>query len=254
MTGGGPGHPRLAGKVALVSGGARGMGAAHARAIVAHGGRVVIGDLRDDQGAALAVELGAAATYVHLDVTSADDWREAVALAVARYGGLNILVNNAGIFGLGTLAAYPRVEWDAIIAVNLTGPFLGIVAARDALIASRPSSIVNISSTAGFVGTAEAHGYVASKFALRGLTKSVAMELGPLGVRCNSIHPGVIETPLTAGLDLSVLVGALRRIGQPEEVANLVVYLGSDESSFSTGAEFIVDGGQIAGTAAVKLD
>jgi 3alpha(or 20beta)-hydroxysteroid dehydrogenase len=242
---------RLSGKTALISGGARGMGASHARAIVEEGGNVVIGDLLDAEGEALATELGDSAVYTHLDVTNPDDWAAAVALATRTFGGLNVLVNNAGIVNFGALDEYTKDQWDLIIAINLTGPFLGISAARDALVASAPSSIVNISSTAGIQGSAALHGYTASKFGVRGITKSVALELGSLGVRANSIHPGVIKTPMTADLVLDDQTGALGRAGEPVEVSNLVVYLASDESSFSTGAEFVVDGGQLAGTPAV---
>ena len=245
---------RLSGKIALISGGARGMGASHARAIVEHGGRVVIGDLLDDEGTALADELGENAVYVHLDVTSAEDWAAAVDLAETTFGGLNVLVNNAGIVNFGDLTEYTTQQWDLIIAINLTGPFLGITAARDALVASAPSSIVNISSTAGLIGAAALHGYTASKFGLRGITKSVAMELGGFNVRANSIHPGVIRTPMTDGLALGDQLGALHRIGEPGEVSNLVVYLASDESSFQTGAEFVIDGGETAGTHAVEQE
>lgn len=241
----------LTGKTALISGGARGMGATHARAIVANGGMVVIGDLLDEEGEALAAELGENAIYIHLDVTEAEDWAAAVELAQRAFGNLNVLVNNAGIANFGPLEEYTQQQWQLILDINLTGPFLGISAARDALVTSAPSSIINISSTAGLQGSAAAHGYTASKFGVRGLTKSVALELGASNVRANSIHPGPIRTPMTDGLDLEDMSGALGRIGEPEEVSNLVVYLASDESSFSTGAEFIVDGGQMAGTKAV---
>ncbi|MDN4640062.1 SDR family oxidoreductase [Agreia sp. PsM10] len=241
---------RLEGKIALVSGGSRGMGASHVRAIVAEGGKVVIGDLLDDDGAALAAELGEAAVYTHLDVTSPEDWKKAVDLAVSAFGGLNVLVNNAGIVNFGQLGDYTRDQWNLIMNINATGPFLGISAAKDALIASAPSSIVNISSTAGLVGTVAMHGYVASKFAVRGLTKSVALELGVHNIRANSVHPGAIRTPMTAGLELGDHLGALHRVGEPEEVSNLIVYLASDESSFHTGAELVIDGGQTAGESA----
>jgi 3alpha(or 20beta)-hydroxysteroid dehydrogenase len=229
---------RLTSKIALISGGARGMGASHARAIVAEGGKVVIGDLLDDEGRALAEELGDAARFVHLDVTSPDDWETAVA---------NVLVNNAGIVNFGRLGTYTLDQWNLILSINVTGAFIGITAAKEALVASAPSSIVNISSTAGLQGTTALHGYVASKFALRGLTKSVALELGSANVRSNSVHPGVIRTPMTDGLELGDQLGALHRIGEPQEVSNLVVYLASDESSFQTGAEFVIDGGELAG-------
>lgn len=242
----------LVGKTALISGGARGMGASHARAIVENGGKVVIGDILDAEGQALAEELGESAVYAHLDVTKAADWDAAVALALSTFGNLNVLVNNAGIVNFGPIGGFTQEQWELIIGINLTGPFLGITAARDALVASAPSSIINISSTAGFQGTAALHGYAASKFGLRGLTKSVAMELGALNVRSNSVHPGPIRTPMTAGLDTDSMTVTLGRIGEPEEVSNLVVYLASDASSYSTGAEFIVDGGQLAGTAEVR--
>jgi 3alpha(or 20beta)-hydroxysteroid dehydrogenase len=227
------------------------MGAAHARAIVAEGGRVVIGDVLDDEGETLAREIGPSARYVHLDVTRADDWQRAVALAIDAFGSLNVLVNNAGITTFGAIGQYSRAEWDRILDINLTGPFLGMTAAIDALKRFAPSSIINISSTAGLQGSAELHGYTASKWALRGITKSVALEVGKDRVRVNSVHPGVIHTPMIDGYDVSALgPGALGRGAEPEEVSHLIVYLASDESSFSTGAEFVVDGGMTAGTAA----
>jgi 3alpha(or 20beta)-hydroxysteroid dehydrogenase len=225
------------------------MGAAHARAIVANGGKVVIGDILESEGAALARELGESARFIKLDVTKAADWNAAVNLAVTDFGGLNVLVNNAGIAPFAALEDFTEDEWNTTISVNLTGPFLGIKAAIGALKASSPSSIINISSTSAFIGTPGLHAYSSSKFGLRGLTKSVAAEFGSAGVRANSVHPGYIRTPMSAGLeDEAAKSGVLGRIGEPEEVANLVVYLASDESSFSTGAEFIVDGGQLAAT------
>lgn len=240
---------RLTGKIAIVSGGARGMGASHARAIVANDGKVVIGDILESEGKALASELGGNARFIKLDVTKAADWDAAVRHAVIEFGGLNVLVNNAGIAPFAALEDFTEDEWNMTLSVNLTGPFLGIKAAMGALMASAPSSIINISSTSAFIGTPGLHAYTSSKFGLRGLTKSVAAELGKAGVRANSIHPGYIRTPMSAGLeDEAQKSGVLGRIGEPEEVANLVVYLASDESSFSTGSEFIVDGGQLAST------
>lgn len=244
-----PTSTRLDGKVALISGGARGMGASHARAMVAHGAKVILGDILDADGEALAAELGDAAAYVHLDVTSREDWSAAVATALERFGKLNVLVNNAGIANFGTIGEYTSEQWDTIIAINLTGVFDGINAAVDALKAGAPSSIINISSTAGIQGYTALPGYNAAKFGVRGLTKSVALDLGAHDVRANSVHPGVIATPMTENLDTPQKHVALRRVGQPIELSNLVVFLASDESSFSTGAEFIADGGETAGLA-----
>lgn len=241
--------PRLHGKVAIVTGGAVGIGAAISRAIIRHGGRVVIGT-RDvaAQGDPFVAELGFGAVAVRLRVGEADDWAAAVDVATKSFGRLNVLINNAGLINFGSLARYRREQWDQIIDANLTGPFLGVQASSTALVASAPSSIVNIASTAGMEGTAELHGYTASKYGLRGLTKSLALELGPHGVRANSVHPGIIDTRMTSGLKIPrEMLGALGRAGRPEEVADLVVYLASDESSYSTGSEFIVDGGHLAG-------
>jgi 3alpha(or 20beta)-hydroxysteroid dehydrogenase len=244
-----PTGTRLAGKVALISGGARGMGESHARAMVAQGARVVIGDLLDAEGAQLAAELGSACTYVHLDVTDRDQWAGAVQTALERYGKLNVLVNNAGIANFAPIGQYTAQQWDTIIAINLTGVFNGINASVEALKASAPSSIINISSTAGLQGYSALPGYNAAKFGVRGLTKSVALDLGIHNVRCNSVHPGAVATPMTAGLDTAQRHVALRRIGRSEELSALIVFLASDESSYSTGSEFVADGGETAGLA-----
>jgi 3alpha(or 20beta)-hydroxysteroid dehydrogenase len=239
---------RLSTKVALVSGGSSGLGAAHSRAIVAEGGKVIIGDIADDAGEALARELGDNATFVHLDVTSRDSWREAVYSAVSTYGSLSVLVNNAGIISGGTLGEYSLESWQQVIDVNLTGTFLGMSAAVESLKASAPSSIVNMSSIAGMQGTAGFHAYCAAKFGIRGITKSSALELAPFGIRVNSVHPGTIRTPMTAGVPESIARNcAMRRFGEASEIAQLVVFLASDDSSFSTGGEFTADGGEGAG-------
>jgi 3alpha(or 20beta)-hydroxysteroid dehydrogenase len=238
---------RVAGKVALITGGARGMGAAHARLFVAEGAKVVIGDILDAEGAALAAELGENARYIHLDVTQPDDWAAAVALCVADFGGLSVLVNNAGIFGGAPIVDHPIDMWQRFLDVNLTGPFLGIRAATTTLVASGNASIINISSIAGLRGAAGGHAYVASKFGLRGLTKSVAAELAPFGVRCNSVHPGIIDTPMAAGLNSAGYDYPIGRMARADEVSKLVLYLASDDSSYSTGSEFTVDGGLTMG-------
>lgn len=240
-----PGMGRVDGKVALISGGARNIGGASARMLVAEGAQVVIGDLLDDEGAALAEELGENARYVHLDVTSDADWRAAVEFTLAEFGKLNVLFNNAGIFNGGQLQRYKTEQWQQMLDVNLTGAFLGMRASADAIIAAGGGSIINTSSIEGLRGTPWAHGYVASKWGLTGLTKSAAMELAPQGVRVNSIHPGRISTPATDQMPEGLIPIPLGRPGLPEEVAACVVFLASDESSFSTGSEFVVDGGTV---------
>lgn len=240
---------RLAGKVALISGGARGMGASHVRTLVAEGAKVVFGDILDDEGKAVAAEVGEASRYVHLDVTKPEDWDAAVATAIAEYGGVDVLVNNAGIINIGTLEDYALSEWHRILDINLTGVFLGIRAVVKPMKEAGRGSIINISSIEGMAGTIACHGYTATKFAVRGLTKSAALELGPSGIRVNSIHPGLIKTPMTEWVPEDIFNTALGRIAQPKEVSNLVVYLASDESSYSTGSEFVVDGGTTAGLA-----
>ncbi|MFE3545053.1 SDR family oxidoreductase [Nocardia sp. NPDC059177] len=241
---------RLAGRVALISGAASGMGASHARAFVAEGAAVMLADIADAAGEQLAAELGARAGFVHLDVTSGADWDAAVAATVARFGKLDVLVNNAGILDAGPLGTYTEKQWQNMLAINLTGPFLGLTAARDALVAARPAAVINISSAAGIQGVPGAHGYTASKFGLRGLTKSAALELAPLGVRVNSVHPGGVLTPmLGADADATLDRGEnpLARLGLPAEITPMVVFLASEESSYCNGAEFVVDGGMTAG-------
>ena len=241
---------RVEGKVALISGGARNIGGASARLLVAEGAKVVIGDLLDEEGTALAeslcVEFGeGVARYVHLDVTSDADWRAAVELTVAEHGRLDVLFNNAGIFNGGQLQRYKQEQWQQMLDVNLTGAVLGIRASADAMIAAGGGSIINTSSIEGLRGTPWAHGYVASKWGLTGLTKSVAMELAPHGIRCNSLHPGRISTPATDQMPEGLIPIPLGRAGLPEEVAAFVLFLASDESSFATGSEFTVDGGTV---------
>ena len=236
---------RVTGKVALISGGSRGIGAASARMLVDEGAEVVLGDILDEEGAALAAELGDSARYVHLDVTNAEDWAAAVETAVSEFGKLNVLFNNAGIANGGMLQQFRMDKWQQIIDVNLTGPLLGMKAVADAMIAAGGGSIINTSSIEGLRGTPWAHGYVASKWGLRGLTKSVAMELAPHGIRANSLHPGLIRTPITEGIPDDLIPIPLGRAGQPEEVASFVVFLASDESSFATGSEFVMDGGTV---------
>jgi len=204
---------RVQDKVALITGGARGLGEAYARILVAEGAKVVIGDLLDVQGAALAAELGADAAYVHLDLTQPDQWQAAVAFAVKTFGALHILVNNAGIASAAPIAEFKLEVWRKTLDVNLTGTFLGMQAAIPEIAKAKGGSIINISSVEGLRGSAGLHAYVASKFAVRGLTKSVALEVAHLGIRVNSIHPGLIETDMTRNIPADALQIPMGRSG-----------------------------------------
>jgi len=247
---------RLDGKVAVVTGAARGQGAAEARLLVAEGALVVLGDVLDDEGNAVAAELGDAAVYRHLDVTSEGDWGTAVGTAVERFGGLHVLVSNAGISPMPRPIIDTKPDdYRRVIEINQVGSFLGIHTAAPAIIAAGGGSIILISSVNGFVGAGGIAGYVSSKFALRGLAKVAALELGRQGIRVNSVHPGPIDTPMVqpeswGGFDMRPALAAsspLGRIGQPEEVAELVCWLASDASSYCTGSELVCDGGYLAG-------
>ncbi|MET0900950.1 MAG: glucose 1-dehydrogenase [Mycobacterium sp.] len=240
---------RVDGKVVLISGGAQGMGAAHAKMLVDEGAKVVIGDILDEKGEALAAELCAAesgsARYIHLDVTEAEQWDAAVTLAVETYGSLNVLVNNAGIVALGKIGKFDMAKWQKVIDVNLTGTFLGMQAVVEQMKAAGSGSIINVSSIEGLRGAPMVHPYVATKWAVRGLSKSAAIELGKFNIRINSLHPGFIRTPMTKHVPDDMVTSPLGRPGKSEEVSTFVVFLASDESSFATGAEFIVDGGLV---------
>jgi 3alpha(or 20beta)-hydroxysteroid dehydrogenase len=236
---------RVDGKVVLISGGAQGMGAAHARMLVDEGAKVVLGDILDEKGEALATELGDAVRYVHLDVTQAEQWDGAVTTAVDTFGQLNVLVNNAGIVALGKIGKFDMAKWQKVIDVNLTGTFLGMQAVVEAMRAAGGGSIINVSSIEGLRGSVMVHPYVASKWAVRGLAKSAALELGKDNIRVNSVHPGFIRTPMTKYFPDDLVTAPLGRPGKPEEVSTFVVFLASDESSFATGSEFVVDGGLV---------
>jgi 3alpha(or 20beta)-hydroxysteroid dehydrogenase len=245
-----PGTGRLAGKVALISGAARGQGAAEARLFAAEGARVLLGDRLDEPCAALAEELGAAAAWVHLDVTREEEWRRAVEAARARFGRLDVLVNNAGILRPGSIETLALADFEAVVRVNQIGCFLGMQAAIPALRESGGGSIVNVSSIAGMRGRPGLVAYVASKWAIRGMTKTAALELGRDGIRVNAILPGAIDTPMIAGPDFSAVDRAahfaklpVSRIGEPADVARLALFLASDESAYCTGADFVIDGG-----------
>jgi 3alpha(or 20beta)-hydroxysteroid dehydrogenase len=214
---------------------------------VDEGAKVVTGDVLDDEGKALADELGEAARFVHLDVTQPAQWKAAVATAVDEFGRLDVLVNNAGIINANLLQKFELAEWQHIIDVNLTGTFLGIQAAVEPMITGGGGSIVNVSSVDGLRGSPFVHGYVASKFGVRGLTKSAALELAVHGIRVNSIHPGLIRTAMTADVPDDLLTIPLGRAADPGEVSNFVLFLASDESAYATGSEFVIDGGLVTG-------
>jgi 3alpha(or 20beta)-hydroxysteroid dehydrogenase len=247
----------LDGKIALITGAARGVGEATARRFAAEGARVILGDVLDEPGRAAAATIGDAARFVHLDVTSEDSWRDAVSGIRDDEGHLEVLVNNAGILRVGSLVDTSTDTFLEVMRVNQLGPFLGMRTAAPLLIESSPSAIVNVSSTQGLEGYPGLVAYVASKFALRGMTKTVALELAEHGVRVNSVHPTGITTPMLAAAaelrspdDESRPAGSavpLGRMCRPEEVASLICFLASDESSMSTGAEFLIDGGATAG-------
>lgn len=247
---------RLDGKVALITGGARGMGKSHARHFVAEGARVVIGDILDDRGTAVADRLGDRCRYVRHDVTSEDEWAGAVAATLAAFDRLDVLVNNAGVFQHAPIATMDPAEFRHVVDVNLTGCWLGIHTVVPTMTTAGGGSIVNVSSIEGFVGAAGLSAYSASKFGIRGITKSAAQELGSAGVRVNSVHPGGVMTSMarTAAETMPIVdPGALlrslpiARFAEPVEVSRLVAFLASDESSYTTGAEFVADGGLLSG-------
>ena len=245
---------RLDGKVALITGGARGQGEAEARLFAAEGAKVVVADVLDEEGSKVAAEIGDAALYRHLDVTREDEWSAAVDDATSHFGRLDVLVNNAGILRTGPLETTSLEDYMDVIRVNQVGTFLGMRAVVPALRAAGGGSIVNISSNAGMEGVEHVIAYVASKWAVRGMTKTAALELGQDGIRVNSVHPGGVDTPMLAGPEAEVFdqdaafaSQPLPRISQPVEIARLVLFLASDESSFCTGSEFSADGGRMAG-------
>lgn len=231
-------------EIVLVTGGARGSGAAHCRAFVAAGASVVIADILDEEGLALAEELGSKAVYVHLDVASEPSWIAALAAAEVTFGPVSVLVNNAGIVHSAPLETYDIASWNQVIAVDLTGTFLGMKHVAPAMKSARRGSIINISSVMGLRGAAHSYAYVAAKWGVRGLTKSAAIELGVFGIRVNTVLPGFINTAMTVDDDPTTLEIPLGRGAHPEELAQTVVFLAGSGSSFTTGAEISVDGGQ----------
>ena len=248
---------RLDGKVALITGGARGMGKSHVRHFVAEGARVVFGDILDDKGAKVAAGLdGQSCRYIHHDVTSEAGWAAAVAAAVDTFGRLDVLVNNAGVLKFAPIADMPLDDFRRILEVNAVGCWLGMKAAIGPMKAAGGGSIINISSIEGFTGAAGLSAYSASKFAIRGMTKVAARELGQFGIRVNSVHPGGVITSMILSqaeaadqMDPEAFLKAmpLSRFAEPAEISRLVVFLASDESSYSTGSEFVADGGLLSG-------
>ncbi len=242
---------RLDGKVARITGGARGQGAAEAELFAAEGATVVITDVLDDEGEATANRLGDAVSYVHQDVTNEAEWEAVVAGVLEAHGRIDVLVNNAGIFLQGGALRTELDDWNRVIAINQTGVFLGIKTVGAVMREQRSGSIVNISSIAGLGGTARAHAYSASKWAVRGMSKSAAAELAPHQVRVNSVHPGLIDTPMANELGAESL-DRLRqhvpmgRLAESVEVAKVVLFLASDESVYCTGGEYLIDGGMTA--------
>lgn len=243
---------KLDGKVAVVTGGARGMGASHVRALVAEGAKVVFGDVLEDAGKLLEDELGQNCRFIPHDVTSAQAWSALVEGTLSTFGQWDVLVNNAGILSISSLEDMTVTEFREILDVNLVSQWLGIKHAATAM--NEGGSIVNISSVNGLVGGARLTGYSASKFGVRGLTRSAALELGPKRIRVNSVHPAGVATPMVGRdeEDIETDTGpmtelAIPRYGKPSEVSQMVLYLAGDDSSYCTGSEFVIDGGMTAG-------
>jgi 3alpha(or 20beta)-hydroxysteroid dehydrogenase len=247
---------RLDGKVALVTGAARGQGAAVVRRFADEGALVVVADVLDDVGKEVAEEIGEAASFRHLDVSDEADWADAVRETTATFGRVDVLVNNAGVLHLAPIADHTVEDFQRVVAVNQLGTFLGIRAVATAMTEGGGGSIVNVSSIEGLAGAPFLIAYNATKFAIRGMTKTAALELGRSGIRVNSVHPGLIETDMTraaagdaANLQAACTSLPVRRAGRPDDITGVMTFLASDESAYCTGAEFVVDGGATAGHA-----
>ncbi|WP_304168398.1 glucose 1-dehydrogenase [Phenylobacterium aquaticum] len=249
---------RVAGKVALITGAASGIGAESARRLAREGASLVLTDMAAEAGAALAAEIGSQALFIAHDVTDEAGWAAVVQTARGRFGRIDVLINSAGVASEGgPLLEISFESWRRILSINLDGTFLGMRAVAPAMVETGGGSIINLSSILGKVGLPGAPAYCASKGGVLMLTKSSALELAPLGVRVNSVHPGFIDTPMVAGAlhaaengnemrDMLISRHALGRLGLPREIADGIVFLASDESSFMTGAELVIDGGYTA--------
>lgn len=260
---------RLEGKIAIVTGAARGMGEAEARLFAAEGARVVLADVLDTEAKAVAADIGARAHPVHLDVTDEAGWQAVLAETIETFGTPDVLVNNAGVLAVDPLLQLQEESLREVLDINLIGPILGMKTIGAAMADAGHGSIINVSSTGGMVGMSMIPAYVASKWGLRGVSKSAAIELGPRGVRVNSLHPGGVATPMVgvsrttmddppapgviaddpdlAAADARCATQPIARVGRPIEIARLALFLASDEASYCTGAEFVADGGSIAG-------
>jgi 3alpha(or 20beta)-hydroxysteroid dehydrogenase len=240
---------RLSGKVAIVTGGAQGQGAAIARAFVSEGAQVVVADIADEPGEQLADELGPSALFVHHDVSDEQSWRDVVARTTDAFGPVTALVNNAGVLMFAELTAMAAEDFERLFRINVRGCFLGMKTVAPVMAEAGGGSIMNCSSVEGLAGMPTLVAYTGTKFAVRGMTKAAALELGPKNIRVNSVHPGMVDTGMTRGyageegMKWAAKRVALRRVGTPETIAPMYVFLASDESSFSTGAEFVADGG-----------
>jgi 3alpha(or 20beta)-hydroxysteroid dehydrogenase len=242
---------RLDGKVAIITGAARGQGAVEARVFVDEGAKVVVADVLDAEGEAVAKELGDDARFVHLDVSQPDQWQAAVSNAEEAFGKVDVLVNNAGILHFSAIENMTVDDYMRVVSVNQLGTFLGIQSAIAPMRRAGGGSIVNISSIEGILAMGGTVAYASTKFAIRGMTKVAALELGRDGIRVNSVHPGTIRTPMTDPLGDITPIGKiipLRRVGESEDVASVVLFLASDDAGYCSGAEFVVDGGVLAGS------
>ena len=237
---------RLDGKVAIITGGARGQGASEARLFTHEGATVYITDVLADDGAKTAADIGC--TFLAHDVTQPDGWQQVIDRVVADRGHIDVLINNAGILYWESMTTTPLDVWERVIAVNQTGVFLGMQAVAPTMKEQKSGSIINISSIGGLRGGSPCFAYAATKWAVRGMTKGAAQELGPFNIRVNSIHPGIIDTPMLADKPIADMAARvpLGRYASPDEVAKLALWLASDDSAYASGAEFILDGGQTA--------